>query len=386
MFRHCRSLQLCFVLSCGTLAVVLIDSESSADGHQQVLLLHNYNVLQGKIDRKNKDYRVMMTQGELRVSSDKVLALCRDLDAAYHFRQTHILSGSVEEHLALAQWCLKYGLWEKTAQELRKARTCDARHPRLPLLQRRLELAVNKAVDQNPLATKSVPNEKTSPDPTLVLPPGSLHQFTAVIQPLLLHGCSTAACHGLQSSNAFHLQRAPGRQAISPHLTQRNLRSSLRQIEPEIPEKSSLLIMARQPHGNNRGAVFGLDSSESYELLHRWVQQVAAVLKANEDDLTTRPVPHEVIVSPKSTSLQVRKVLSVSEAKKRLVASRRTSLRPSKAPAILDSPVQPKPSKKKRSKIQKEKSMGHDPFDPAIFNRRYIPNSPQPHPPIPPLL
>src|SRR5207248_1388077 len=133
--------------------------------------------------------------------------------------------GKVQEHLDLAEWCLRQGLLHDAAAELRDAIAADPTHPKIALVERRLRLAAERPNAGKP--SSAPPTGTPSPDEldrmARGMPSGTLETFTSAIQPLLLNHCSTAACHGPQSTTKFRLLRVPVDRVASRRSTQRNL-------------------------------------------------------------------------------------------------------------------------------------------------------------------
>src|SRR4029077_19187576 len=103
---------------------------------------------------------------------------------------------------------LRQRLLDHAEQELAEARTLDPAHPKLRLLQPRLELARQAIPDPAPMdpADKVAPSEQLD-SVARTLPSGSMENFTNAVQPLLLNYCSKAGCHGPRSTNLLRLER-----------------------------------------------------------------------------------------------------------------------------------------------------------------------------------
>jgi hypothetical protein len=182
---------------------------------------------------------------------------CADLREAYQ-RLRAGTSNDANEHLRLAQWCLRQGLLDVAAQEVDTAATLNPQHPMIEPLRRRLEMS-----NQRPQASAG-PARSGNPytlaeelDRMLrTLPPGSIEYFTQRVQPVLMNNCTTSNCHGQQSETAFRLFRIPSDRPASRRLTQRNLYTALQWIDRENPAASKLLTVPLAPHGTAKTPMF----------------------------------------------------------------------------------------------------------------------------------
>ncbi len=188
------------------------------------------------------------------------------------------MPGNAGPHLDLAAWCIAQGLWAEAGHELNEARRLEPRHPKIPLLERRL------AIDQRTAAQPAgIPSADAEPDDTQredeseaapEVPKAVLDTFTASVQPILQNHCSAAACHGPTAKSSFRLVRQPYG-LPNPRTTQQNLRAVLRLVDREHPSQSPLLMTPIQPHGKIKEAVFKARDTAKYRQLVAWVNQVS---------------------------------------------------------------------------------------------------------------
>ncbi len=164
----------------------------------------------------------------------------------------------MNSHLDLAQWCIEHNLLGPAAEQLGVAISIDPRHPKLVLLERRLEAARAERRPVEP--ADDLPADYLNPDAIdkfcRALPQGTVETFTNRIHPLLQNHCGNAGCHGAQSPSPFRMYRLPGTQAASNRLTQRNLYAVLQMVNRENPPASPLLTVPIKPHGDQKAAVF----------------------------------------------------------------------------------------------------------------------------------
>ncbi|HYW79346.1 MAG TPA: hypothetical protein VE890_07190 [Thermoguttaceae bacterium] len=254
-----------------------------------VLLLRNGQVISGRIARAGDVYCVALPYGEIRVKAITVELCCRDLEDGYWQKRARLRAGNVDDHLGLAQWCLRQGLLGHAGQELATVMAIDPTHPSLRLLERRLDSA-NSLSQPTPI-TKHTAEESPDPAPSLdeldrmvrAMPTGTVETFKQTIQPLLLNNCTSIGCHGPTSTTPLRLMRSSISAAPSRRLTQRNLHATLQWIDPEHPMASRLLTTPIAPHGTAKTAIFVDRQSVQYEGLVEWVRQVASGRQPAED-------------------------------------------------------------------------------------------------------
>lgn len=321
-----------------------------------VLVLRNGQVLRGGITRVGDKFVVTLGQkGELRIPARDVEMHCRDLGEVYLQKRLPLARTDVAGHLDLAEWCLRHSLLSQAADELLAAIAVQPDHPRIHPLERRLQLAVSRPLptlrterQKRPLVSLEE-LERTMRE----LPEDVVQTFTAHVQPLLVNRCASNACHGSGSDAEFRLVRPSWGKTLTRRFTQRNLYASLRQIDERSPGKSPLLTVPSAPHGSVASALFGERDKQQFELLANWVQRVV-----QEDDL-----PPATIAPGPSSLLQT----SYTE--------------PVKLPSTEDTPIAndrlsgPKATPTCRGKTesaQLDEFVPRDPFDPEIFNRRFL--------------
>jgi hypothetical protein len=269
------------------------------------------------------------------------------------------------------------------------------------------------------------------------LPPGTVEVFTQSIQPLLVNNCSSASCHGSQSRSAFQLQRSAKGEPPTRRQTQKNLQAALKCIDRANPVASRLLTVPIEPHGTAHDAVFDQTRLQQYKLLVDWVCRVGSVPPADAPTAApeaaaspatapaTKPAQQTAVetrapripaqVNAITAAPQAGPVPQANSAPKPLPpdagqgrplaaeASSEPKVTPATylesvadraeaaqtvAPACpFDQPAPPKDPDSVlpiRPKVQRgakiEQFVPADPFDPAIFNRRYFGEEKKPSP------
>ena len=336
-----------------------------------VLLLRNQNVLKGKISRVADHYLVAVSGGEIRVRAREVELFCRDLDEGYRRKRATLEQGRIEDHLGLAAWCLRQGLFGYAAKELIDARAADPTHPKIALFERRLHLAararpLEKIGRPSPKATRPLPSADDLQRVVERLPPGTVEIFTDTIQPLLLNSCSTAACHGPRSSNHLRFGRSGGR-TMSRRFTQRNLHAVLQQIDQDQPDQSRLLIKASTPHASVKAEQTPpLDRRQTRKLAD-WVRLATAY----------KPPKVTTVHEPSAELLQTISGFAASSVlRPRGTPLSRRSAQDQANGQNAESNV--KGDKTRGSRIQQAQprsgasgTAAKDPFDPSIFNSQH---------------
>ncbi|MBN2296081.1 MAG: hypothetical protein JXM70_26860 [Pirellulales bacterium] len=352
-----------------------------------IIVLRGGQVLRGTISRVGDRYHVVMPHGEIVVRTVEVESFCLTLEEAYRLKRSLMRGGNVYGHLALADWCLRNNLLDAVATELADAMAADPRNPMIAHLERRLQAALNppslKKQVKNP--TNAMPSRDELDRLARAMPPGGMETFTAKIQPLLVNSCSTHECHGANAKSKFRLLwTSPGR-APSRLLTQRNLHAVMQWIDRENPTASPLLTRPIEPHGPKNTAIFDKNNLGQYRELVDWVSGLTL-------DERVRSLHRPVTVEHKSGS-RVKSVLAKPGGVRQAThvtpwpdTTRPDSVTKGVKRAVFESPLPQekagktntsnvKPAENLQPEVERKKSEPEpvDPFDPAIFNRRYLP-------------
>ncbi len=324
----------------------------------EVLVLRNGQVVQGQITRLGDRYVVTFGEtGEVRFSVGDVEFQCASLEEAY-FRKRDILdTASTRQRLDLADWCLRHDLPHRAADQLLSAMAINPFDSRAHGIRRRmLHMAQAREISTQP---------DTAPEPTLdwqaieraleTMPLKTVEDYTTSVQVLLLNRCGTNACHGNQAISRFHLLRPLRDKALPRRLTQRNLYSTLQMIDVENPDQSPLLTTPLGPHGGEKSGMFEGRNERQWEQLRDWVRSVAYTPEA-PDYVAPEPAgPSKIGLGAGVGSPQPSTAAMGHEEIHRSVFARQSSVQ-----------------------RDGEDYTPRDPFDPAIFNRRYFPEKSTP--------
>ncbi|NLX57168.1 MAG: hypothetical protein GXY58_18835 [Planctomycetaceae bacterium] len=319
-----------------------------------VLVLRTGRVLRGKISRVGDRYVVTLGgQDEVGVPADSVELQCETLEDAYQQKRDGLPTRrSVADHLALADWCLRYELMGSAAEQLMAAQRLEPDSPEVATFERRLRLAA-----QQPTAARST----STPAPLLTtqsdldqlvrsMPDGTVEQFTNVIQPLLINRCGMSGCHGPNCSSSFRLAYPNWSRTLPRRFTQSNLHVTMQQIDLGKPEDSLLLVNATSAHGTCTHATLGQRDAEQLDQLVEWVHRCTVNRTSPTNLGSTDALP----LSPQVPHHGTEPDASVPGSQ------------PAGNPGV---PAAATPAA--ASAIRDENVTAQDPFDPEIFNRRY---------------
>lgn len=340
-----------------------------------VLVLRNGSVLRGDILRVGDRYVVGLNErDEVSVSTDRVDLRCRSLKEAYR-RKQHRLSpdAAAEERLRLADWCLRQDLLAAAAEQLMAAQRLAPDQSANEHFEKRLRLAARQ---RSRRGKHSAPAHYSPPADRLDkiaegLPAGMVELFTTNIQPLLVNHCGSGACHGPKADSKFRLMLPTRNSNMPRRFTQNNLETTLRFVDPEDPGQSDLLSKATEAHGGTREPALTDGDVEQLRHLAEWVygsRQKPAARKPeaikDSDKVVSRSVKgqdRQVATSQSEAANDSRPTPDAT-----LDAGRSTEVR-------ADRQVQPAHHLEASSdETTSQPDPGADPFDPEIFNRRYL--------------
>ncbi len=350
-----------------------------------ILVLRAGQVLRGKISRVGDRYHVVMQHGEIVVRTVEVESFCRTLDEAYRLKRSLMHVGNVHGHIALADWCLRNNLLDAMTAELADARDADPRNPMIAHLERRLQAALNppNLKKKKKPSTGTMPSRRELDRLARAMPPGGMETFTATIQPLLANSCSTHKCHGPRAESKFRLLRASSGRLPSRRLTQRNLHTVMQWIDCENPTASPLLTRPIEPHGPNNKPIFDKSNVEQYRQLVDWVSRLTV------DVALQRPttVNHKPAARSKDALAKLGGVRQAAHVTSRSDSERPDSVTKGVKRAVFEEPLLQEKnarrdtsddrsveSEQPESQLKPADTTPVDPFDPAIFNRRYLPD------------
>ncbi len=240
---------------------------SPVDG---LLLLNNGRALEGRIAHGGDYYFVWSSTGQIRVPRSQVDMICQSLQDGYRRKAEQLNGGSFEERLKLARWCIAHELFSEASLQIQQAAQLDGQHEDLPRLKQQIRtLQEELPAMTSPIVATDGPTGQELDAFVRGLPRPLIAEFTTTIQPILLHTCATSSCHGPHSRNPYLLLRVPTGRRPWRRVTQRNLFSTLQQIDLVRPRSSPLLHRAVKPHGGQ--AQPSLDTNgKQFQALKVW--------------------------------------------------------------------------------------------------------------------
>ncbi len=348
------------------------DSPLLGDGpalapREGVLLLKNGHVMQGSITKAG-DYFVLTLgkSGEVRLPAADVETQCVDLDDAYRYQAALLSNKKAEPHLALAEWCLRYGLKQQAEDQVAFARQSEPENARIAQIELRLKTAAAAPVSSGAKSDRSSTTVGTRQlEETLAeLPKGSMERFSVTIQPMLINRCGANGCHGPSAKSNFHLLRPTAGQMMSKRFTQRNLFTVLQYMDKDHPDESRLVTMPQERHGNTLAPVFDKRSQHQLDDLIAWGKLLA-------------PKPQAVVLPATIGPAETLLTQSGASAEKN-GGKVPPNIAPMNGGGKTDSDKPNAPRAPSVKDIQSEGDGPHaaprDPFDPEIFNRKYLPS------------
>ncbi|HEV3343049.1 MAG TPA: hypothetical protein VG125_21925, partial [Pirellulales bacterium] len=262
-----------------------------------VVLLRNGQVLAGTIARTGDYYYISKPGSEIRLKTSEVEKVAGRVEELYEEKRSHLDETRMQDRLDLAEWCVEQKLVEQAASELAEAALLEPGHPRLMLIQRRLDLARRDDTETKtaPHVAENGPSTEELDRFVHGLPGHAVETFTSSIQPLLVNNCTNAGCHGSQSTGKLRLLRLPPSGAVNRRRTQRNLYAAWQAIDADRPAASPILTQPVQPHGNAKGPIFSSRGTAQYRQLVSWVYEMTRQRRPQEsasDDLADPLAQH----------------------------------------------------------------------------------------------
>jgi hypothetical protein len=356
MISHCLSL--------------LLGLTASLGAQPGAVLLRNGEVFLGQIEARDGEVRVLLPNGEVRFRAADVEYTAATVGDLYLRKRAAMLPDDAQERLRLAQWCIRQGLFAEADAEIDAARAIDPCNPAVELMRRRLELGrLPPQVAKKTALLPHTANELDQLDRLVhAMPDRSVEAFTQRVQPTLMNTCATAACHGPQSESKLQLLRVVGGRPAGRRLTQRNLQALLPWIDQQQPAASPLLKYATTVHAGGKVPPLAPESLQ-YRRLLEWVYQMAR----EEDHLPPIEAPKH-LAGPSKTPLDSKAVLTsaTEPAQTSKVRHSRDVVRAGGPPADAAAPVNMPPNEAPATKSEPHPAPGSDPFDPEVFNRRFL--------------
>lgn len=278
----------------GPVAPPVAEPDTPAPPADGVLVMRTGRLVEGRISQSAGGYMVDLPNGRMLIPFTQVQLQADDRRDAYRKLRATIPAPTAENHVALARWCLTYQLYSETRAELREALRLDPQSQEA----RKTLARLNEILDPQQ------PEDEERPEPSRTLdgfeppevrslaglPRELAGDYMLKVQPILMNGCATARCHGPSSSNGLRLERVHFGRGSRRALSEQNLATVLRYVDPQDADRSPLLLVPRGNHGRAGRPIFrGPGGARQLESLQRWVRQVAVSNAAAPDDRPPAP-------------------------------------------------------------------------------------------------
>lgn len=354
----------------GMCATVIAAGPPSVTAREGVVLLANGEIIRGTIIPAGDRYDVHLESGEITLRKADIAAVCQTVEECYRHKRADIELGRVQDHLQMAEWCVRNRLFAEAERELADAKKADPTHPKIRLIASRLELARSPAPSEagGDTSGKVIRAVATTPLETATrnLPPGTMETFTNTIQPLLLNNCSKSGCHANRSEGGFKLERMHPRFS-SRSTTQRNLEQVLALVNRDDPPQSPLLQTPIRAHGTVKLPIFTDRHQAQYRQVVQWVYAVAGSQPLNPTpSLAERTSP--LLQNVPGASGAVPTAGNVAPAAAELEAELPEVGMPAEPAELPDPNTMPPPAQ-----LPAEDSAEGTPIDPHASQRAYTP-------------
>ena len=257
-----------------------------------LLVLKNGQVITGPMEPQVGGYMVAVPTGRQLFTYDQVWTAATSLGDAYNRIRRNQRNPTANERIELARWCYQNGLHEEARIELALALQLEPERPEARAVLKRIEAEMlqRPTAQSPPPATGSVSGDTVPPREASLdrLSGERTAEFVRVIQPILLHRCGNAACHGEAGSSDFRLQPAFGARS-NKVLSDANLAAVLQQVDFSRPEESPLLLQARSNRGAHQGLLHERRAEDNLTTVNEWLRSVSAELAPRSP--VTRPAP-----------------------------------------------------------------------------------------------
>lgn len=268
---------------------------------QKVIVLTNGRVINGDVIDRPGGYLIENSIGQMVIPYTQVRLTAIDLPEAYRKLKLSMREPTASAHVSLGQWCYENRLYDSAREQVKAALILEPERKEARTLLKNIErTTLGDTVEASvpTMATKTRDGFETSEATSLEgLSTSVTQDFVRRVQPLLMNKCGNARCHGAAGTSDFRL--APVRLGMSGYrtLTDQNLASIRRYIDPQQPRTSSVLTVPQGQHGG-RGPIWnGPRADEQLAELRAWVTRIAY-----EQDPTATAMAAETTSASEATS------------------------------------------------------------------------------------
>ncbi|MEM6469443.1 MAG: hypothetical protein AAF802_07715 [Planctomycetota bacterium] len=357
------------------------------------VLLRNGSVLTGDVKRVGNQISISQPDGSsVRLSASEISVFAASMRGIYQHRRSRRIDGDLRGLQDDIRWSLRHGLVREAALDALLARQLDPVDATTKHLISQVAMRMRQEVSpksarptsspqrlpsvrtvshEDPLSSssnwkktpatlehQSEPKKSDSEDPEWISERTKI-LFLTRIQPILTNRCSS--CHSRTQSltdgapvDSFQLHDAATVRLANETAGKENLRSLLSQVDLESPLTSPLRAFALDEHGG-RLASLGPEDSVMMTTLDQWLQLLA---KDHESERLS-----DAILGPDPTNETDGEDVSLSTPTQESNSFLDT-------PAKFERRTEPANLNTSNGRVRRMPEL-ENPFDPAIFNRRY---------------
>ncbi|QDT52968.1 hypothetical protein Pan44_09820 [Caulifigura coniformis] len=349
-----------------------IEPPAEFAGEDGVLALLDGRVVFGKITPAPGGYLVKRTGAPDEMIPTFLVQTASDsLTGCYENLRDAIRTPRPDDHLELAQWCIRQRLLNEAKTELLAVLKLDPNRREARDLMVKLEEATsprprNRQSEAAPARTGDGFLD-SSGRTTEGLGPENTSLFVRRIQPILVSKCGNAACHGGNLGGEFHVANIRRASSSGRMTTLENLRQVMSLVDHSNPADTRLLSALSSPA---HASVFaGTGGEVQRAKIEEWIVGAA-------DDIGLRPDAPVIaagapVWTPETIELASAKRTVPAEGPSRGNDSAR-SVRSREAPRLQRAETPPMLKKVSDDALLEEtilKQERPDPFDPEEFNR-----------------
>ena len=347
---------------------------NNPESRERIVMLKSGRIMTGRVMRNAGGYLIEQDGGRVQLTLEDVRFVVDSFREGYRKQRDSIVEPTPATHIALANWCISYKLYDEASDELKKCLKSDPENEAARRLLQRLTDTIRANL---PPAPEKPVVRKTSDGftPPEVESLGGLSretalQFTTRIQPLMLHKCGNASCHGMASSNEFRVMSSRVSGHGARQTAERNLAETLRQIDFDNAAKSKILEALQGAHGGKAAIFSGSNSQDQMKTFRRWVRTVAEEKKADADAAEQRRLLASKKKSKKRNKSLVEKQEKKSESPIRQVSSSDEDKDEDGEETDASMPKELKPDPTDAAALARKPV---DAFDPEQFNQQFRP-------------
>lgn len=252
-------------------------------------------VVRGKISVLQNGYAVELSSGgSVAYPFYTIICEARSLQEAYRKQRDAMTRPTAEQHVNLAQWAFQQKLFAEAEKEIHSALNLQPNNHHARRLLEHFDsrkLDDSEFVDQNRKRTFEkimIDREFSQGQPLGGLSPKLAKEFVASIEPLLINRCGNASCHGTSVAHDFRLQPKWNMKGNTRHISARNLKAVLEQIDMNRPDKSPLTTRLDGKHGKRNTNVFiGSRAQQHRQTLQNWTMRTGLYLQDQKKEEQT---------------------------------------------------------------------------------------------------